>query len=162
VISILPKRSSGTTLHNFAVGMVPVPSAVLTSQSGVSEENLPPKPNADPIEQLVNGDMKIDNPAPIEYVGSGEYDVPRSPMRKTHSRSGSVRVNGVKREKVNQSLVLEKYQDADGEHLISVAPEDSISDSLKLDEKERPRTRKDGSHELVSGRRAGAGWEQSG
>jgi len=46
--------------------------------------------------------------------------------------------------------------------LISVAPEDSISDSLKLDEKERPRTRKDGSHELVSGRRAGAGWEQSG
>lgn len=142
--------------------MAPVPSAEHTSQSVANVENQPLKPNADPIEQLVNGDRKPNNTAPIEYVGSGEYDAPRSPTRKAHSRSGSVRVNGVKREKINQSLVLEKYQDADGEHLISVAPEDGISDSLKLDGKEKPRARKGGSHELVSGRRAGAGWEQSG
>jgi len=146
--------------------MVPVPSAVLTehtSHSGEYKEGyLPPKPNADPIEQLITGDVKIGNTSPIEYVGSGEDDAPRSPMRKAHSRNGSLRANGVKGEKTNQSLVREKYQDKDGEHLIGVALENSVLGSLKLDDKEMSRARKDGSHELVSGRRAGAGWEQSG
>ena len=149
--------------------MVPVPSAVLNEHTGTSqpgdysnENYIPPKLNDDLIEKLINGDIKIENPAPVEYVDSGEDDAPRSPVRKAHSRNGSLRVNGLKRDKVNQSLVLENYQDKDGVHLIGVAPEDTIVNSLKLDVKQMSRERKDGSHELVSGRRAGAGWEQSG
>lgn len=146
--------------------MVPVPSAVLTEHTshpgGYNEGYLPPKPNTGSIEQLITGDIKIGHTSPIEYVGSGEDDAPRSPMRKAHSGNGSLRINGVNGEKINQSLVLEKYQDKDGEHLIGVALENGVLDSLKLDDKETSRARKDGSHELVSGRRAGAGWEQSG
>lgn len=145
--------------------MAPVPSAVSnehSSQSGDRNEYyIPPTLDSDSIEKFINGDIKIENVAPVEYVGSGEDDAPRSPMRKAHSRDGSLRVNGIKREKGNQSLVLERYPEKDGGHLIGVAPENSISDSLRLNDK-MPRARHNRSHELVSGRRAGAGWEQSG
>ena len=146
--------------------MAPVPSAVLnehTSQAGDHiEHSLPSTLNADIIDKLKKGDIKIENAPPVEYVGSGEDNAPRSPIRKAHSRTGSLRVNGIKREKVNQGLSLAKYQNEDGEHLIGVAPDDSFLESLRLADKEMRRARKDGSHELVSGRRAGAGWEQSG
>ncbi|MCJ1366543.1 diacylglycerol O-acyltransferase 1 [Acarospora aff. strigata] len=146
--------------------MVPVASAALNRNTPHPEESneyyLQPRSNIAPIEELLNGDDYIENAAPTEYTGSGEDAAPRSSVRKVHSRNGSLRVNGVRKEKINQSLILEDFQNKDGEHLMGVAPEESIMDSLRLGEKEMPRARGGGSHELVSGRRAGAGWEQSG
>ena len=97
---------------------------------------------------------------PMHFVGDGEDDAPRSPVRKPHKRNGSLRVNGHKKEGNDHSLLVEKYNTPDGEILTSVKPEAGYEESLRTDEKEnKPQTKQD---ELVSGRRAGAGWDNSG
>ncbi|KAI9880653.1 MAG: diacylglycerol O-acyltransferase 1 [Pleopsidium flavum] len=146
--------------------MVPVASAPLnpgTSQPrDRNEYYLPPTTYIEPTEKLVDGDIKKENDAPMQYIGSGEDDAPRSPYRKAHSRNGSLRINGAKKEKVDQNLILENFRDRDGEHLISLMPDIGYKDSLRQVAKEMPKARKGDGHELVSGRRAGAGWERSG
>jgi len=147
--------------------MVPVASAPLdpeTSQQpgDCSVYYLPPNTYIESTEKLNDGDIKKENVAPMQYIGSGKDDAARSPVRKPHNRNGSLRINGIKKEKVDQSLILEQFRDKDGEHLISVIPEIGYKDSLRHDEKEMPKARNGGGHDLVSGRRAGAGWEQSG
>lgn len=100
------------------------------------------------------------NPPP-QLSGTGEDATPRSPQKKTHKKSGSVQLNGATNSKVQNAtdlvedqlngrsqhrvqdssdLVEEEFVDRNGDHLTSLRRADT---------------------ELVSGRRAGAGWEKS-
>jgi len=65
---------------------------------------------------------------------------------------------------MQQKLVYEKFESPDGKQLTSVKPDDSYEEALRIDEKEAPKKKeqpKASKDELVSGRRAGAGWETS-
>lgn len=67
-----------------------------------------------------------------------------------HKKSGSLRANGYSKETKGPSVVVEKYVDKDGEHLVSIHQD---WDGQK--------SKKRRNSVLLSGRRAGAGWEQS-
>ena len=57
--------------------------------------------------------------------------------------------------------VYEKFANKDGEHLTSVKPRGSFEHAPAVDEKPTHQSHQPHSSELVSGRRAGAGWEKS-
>ncbi len=105
------------------------------------EENL--DPHSDPHSWR-------DQVTPELYAGEGEDATLRSPRRNIHKKSSSLRVNGFLKDNKGPSVMVEKYEDKDGEHLVSI--------SNSLDGK-KSKTRRNS--ELVSGRKAGAGWEQS-
>lgn len=79
---------------------------------------------------------------PREYTGQGEDDAPRSPKKKAHKKSGSMRLNGHSKPKEPDAsnLITEDFQDKNGARLTTLKRADT---------------------ELVSGRKAGAGWERS-
>lgn len=116
--------------------------------------------------QTLNGEGKNEIDAAIEhaeYVGQGTDDAPRSPVRKMHKKSGSVRIsNGVKKELVALNILEEKFQDRDGERLTSIRPDEDYEEALKRDLADRYEKKREKDPQLVSGRRAGAGWELSG
>ena len=89
-----------------------------------------------------------------QYIGQGEDDAPRSPMRKPHKKSSSVRINGHSRDKedTTSQLMVERFQDKDGEHLTTVK-------QYRSHGKAETQVRR--SDELVSGRRVGTKWERS-
>ena len=88
--------------------------------------------------------------APELYAGQGEDATARSPSRKMHKKSGSLRINGSSKDNKNASVFVERYEDKDGEHLVS---------AKQAWDGQKSRTRRNSV--LLSGRRAGAGWEQS-
>ena len=93
-------------------------------------------------------------PTPELYSGKGEEEVAsRSPRRNLHKKSGSLRVNGHPKERTEPDVVVERYQDKDGERLVSIRPASDGAEGQR-----RPIRR---NSELVSGRKAGARWEQS-
>ena len=98
-------------------------------------------------------DTSMDDAAPLEqYSGRGEDDAPRSPVRKMHKRNSSSRMNGHvngKAESMSQ-LIVEKFQDKDGEHLTTVK---------QIQRNGKPQAQR--RDELVSGRRVGTKWERS-
>ncbi|KAI9704384.1 MAG: diacylglycerol O-acyltransferase 1 [Candelina mexicana] len=96
------------------------------------------------------------------YTGEGKDDAPRSPVRKPHKKNGSPKVNGVEHETDESRLVDEKQEDADGEHLTSVKPTAGFEVALRQGKKESLTSQKTEREELVSGRKAGAGWQRSG
>ena len=121
------------------------------------ESHLPPKTYADAAEEGLNYDGP---PTPMEFVGHGEDEAPRSPMRKLqHKKSGSLRSNGSKKGRDNAGELQEKIQDGGREKLTSVKASPEYFESLRRDEKDKMSKK---NNELVSGRRAGAGWERSG
>ncbi|MCJ1281978.1 diacylglycerol O-acyltransferase 1 [Xylographa opegraphella] len=138
-------------------------SSPLNAESSQPQEreaqHLPPKTYVDAAMENLNGDSEKENSAPSQYIGQGEDDAPRSPARKPHKRNGSLRVNGLRNKTSSQSLLVEKFQDRDGEHLTSINPLDSEDGGQQIHKS--PSRRTEGG-ELVSGRRAGAGWEKSG
>lgn len=103
---------------------------------------LSPKPYADADGNDIPRRSKIEQSPPEEYTGKGEDDALRSPRKKIHKKNGSLKANGhsTPKEKENSDLAVEDFQDKDGRHLTSLRRSDT---------------------ELVSGRRAGAGWEKS-
>ncbi|MCJ1431771.1 diacylglycerol O-acyltransferase 1 [Xylographa pallens] len=123
------------------------------------EQHLPPKTYVDAAVENLTGDSEKDNNTPSQYIGQGEDDAPRSPLRKPHKRNGSLRVNGLRNKTSAQSLLVEKFRDRDGEHLTSINPLDSEDSGQQT---QKSPSRRTGGGELVSGRRAGAGWEKSG
>ena len=123
------------------------------------EQHLLPKTYVDAAVENLNGDDEKEKNAPSQYIGQGEDDAPRSPLRKPHKRNGSLRVNGLRNKTSAQSLLVEKFQDRDGEHLTSINPLDSEDSGQQT---QKSPSRRTGGGELVSGRRAGAGWERSG
>ena len=123
------------------------------------ENHLPPKSYADAVEENLDSDGQVENRVPMQYIGNGIDDAPRSPMRKVHKRNGSVRVNGVKKEKEDKKVIVEDFQDRDGERLTTVNFSKAYEEALRQDEREKPIMKQSA---LVSGRKAGAGWERSG
>jgi 2-acylglycerol O-acyltransferase 2 len=110
-----------------------------------------------------------------EFTGQGRSESPRSPaqLNRPHKRTSSIRsakstspmMTVSETDSRQQNLVQEKFGGPDGKQLTSVKTDDTYEETLKLDEKdisekreEQPKASKD---ELVSGRRAGAGWESS-
>lgn len=103
---------------------------------------------------------------PEQYTGSGMDASPRSPIRHGGKRLPSSKPNGAKRQESSESkdnLVYERFQAADGEHLVSVKPVEDHDEALRQVERERRQAdrQKEKKGELVSGRHAGAGWERS-
>ena len=114
------------------------------------KNHLPPKSYADAAEE--NLPQSNDNGAamPELYSGQGEDEAPRTPKRHMHKKSSSQRLNGHAKEKKERRVVIERFTDKDGEHLVSLEPSD-----VRI-----PMARRTNS-ELLSGRKAGARWAQS-
>ena len=110
----------------------------LKSYKDVAEENL----------DSISEDQQQHTPE--LYAGHGEDATLRSPMRNMHKKSGSSRVNGYPKDGKDSAILVERYEDKDGEHLVSVR---------QAWDGERNRKRRNSI--LLSGRRAGAGWEKS-
>ena len=116
------------------------------------DSNLPPSSISGAVSELL--DAPTNGVAPEQYSGQGEDDAPRSPVRKPHRKTSSVRMNGHKRDREGSGsqLMVEKFQDRDGEHLTTIR-------------RHRPHDRGEPhvhrSDELVSGRRVGTKWERS-
>lgn len=121
-------------------------TAVLNAEPSLLEDHeinhLPPKSYLDVTQENTNLHSGKDQPPPVQYTGHGEDDAPRSPRKKTHKKNASVRMNGHPslNRKDTSRLVIEHFRDKDGDHLTTLKRNDT---------------------ELVSGRRAGAGWERS-
>ena len=139
-------------------------SAAKTYADSVRQDSfLPPRTNGDIIEKSSNGHARKEVNIPEQYVGQGEDNAPRSPVRKPHKRNGSIRAIGAKKEKDDHSLVVERFQDTEGEKLTSITTTSIYEEGVRLGEKEKkPSMKHNERHELVSGRRAGAGWQRSG
>ena len=117
------------------------------------ESALPPASVSETVDELYNAPTN-NNATPEQYSGEGEDDAPRSPVRKPHKKTGSLRMNGHKRDKGGSSsqLMIEKFQDSDGEHLTTIKQYRPFG---------RTETELRRSDELVSGRRVGTKWERS-
>ena len=117
------------------------------------QQHLSPKSYVDAAVENVDTFSHNGRPPPELYSGQGEDAAPRSPRRSLHKKSGSLKTNGISKEKKDGQVVVERYEDKDGEHLVSVR---QASDRGKG----KPMAARRNS-ELVSGRKAGARWEQS-
>ncbi|KAI9818169.1 MAG: diacylglycerol O-acyltransferase 1 [Pycnora praestabilis] len=124
--------------------------------------HLPLKSYVDALGDKFDQEAQQGSVAPSFYTGSGVDDAPRSPLRKPHKRNGSLMANGSKRDRDGSKIVFRKYQDDDGENLTSVKPLNDYDQTPKQDQKAKPSPEQVRKGELVSGRRAGAGWERSG
>ena len=122
-------------------------SAILNAEPSLPKERelnqLPPKLYAHAAEENLRLGSRKEQVPPAQYTGQGEDDAPRSPRKKTHKKSGSLRMNGQQalKRKETSVVVVEGFQNRDGEHLTGLKRNDTI--------------------ELVRGREAGAGWEKS-
>ncbi|KAG7007117.1 rRNA-processing protein FCF1 [Physcia stellaris] len=116
------------------------------------DSNLPPSSITEAVNELL--DAPTNGVAPEQYSGQGEDDAPRSPVRKPHRKTSSIRINGHRRDREGSGsqLMVEKFQDRDGEHLTTIKRHRSH------DRAETHLRRRD---ELVSGRRVGTKWERS-
>ena len=123
------------------------PKPVLLRRSEPNDVSPPSHSNVgqEPWEEPTNG------VAPEQYTGKGEDDLPRSPVRKVIKKSSSSRMNGHTRNSEGSlsSLVVEKFQDRDGEHLTT------IKQFHRNGQQQNQR-----SDELLSGRRVGTKWER--
>lgn len=112
-----------------------------------AEPSLPQERKKQDLPQKSYADAADQSPqtAPEQYIGQGEDNLPRTPKKKSHKKSLSRLIADHTLEpiarKETSSLVIEEFQDKDGEHLTTLRRNDTI--------------------ELVSGRKAGAGWERS-
>ena len=120
---------------------------------GRKQQHLAPQSHADAAEDNVDIFRQSGRSPPELYSGQGEDATPRSPRRSLHKKSGSLRTNGVVKEKKDGQIIVERFEDKDGEHLVSIKQEWDRA-------KGKPIMARRNS-ELVSGRKAGAGWEQS-
>ena len=116
---------------------------------------------------------------PETFDGVGEDETPRSPTRRAHKKSSSKSLNGSVDKNDSKSLqpnghktgelVYENVYNKSGDNLASIQPSSEFYTSLKQRENKGPSSeppRQITCHdrtnsELVSGRRAGAGWSRS-
>ena len=117
------------------------------------EHHLPPKSYADAVVENMSPDANQDNTFQALYAGQGEDDAPRKPQRNMHKKTGSLRVNGFSKDNKEPHVVVERFEDKDGEHLVSITP--------GWDSKRGKPSVARRNSELVSGRKAGARWEKS-
>lgn len=111
---------------------------------------------------------------PDTFAGVGEDETPRSPVRRAHKRTSSKSLKGSSPKDESKSpqpgeVILENVYNKSGENLASVQPSSAFYASLMQRENkpcssEPPNQiskRDRANSELVSGRRAGAGWSRS-
>jgi 2-acylglycerol O-acyltransferase 2 len=135
-----------------------------------AEKHLPPKSYADAAEEALHqrpiaNHNKSDNSA---YEGKGRDGAPASSITKVHEKTSLTKINGKNGAKKSSSangpppgILIEKYQDHK-EPLTSVEVPQDWNEQLRLDKKEKPsKHRREVSDSLVSGRKAGAGWDKS-
>lgn len=125
-------------------------ATMLPDHAGPQSQQVPSIPNSEVTNHL--GDTASNGLE--QYIGQGEDDAPRSPVRKAHKKSNSVRINGSSRDggHTTSQLMVEKFQDKDGEHLTTIK-------QYRPHGKAETKVRR--SDELVSGRRVGTKWERS-
>lgn len=121
--------------------------------AGQKQQHLSSQLYVDAAEEKVDTLLHNGRPPPELYSGQGEDATPRSPRRTPHKKSASLKANGLSKEKKEGQVVVERYEDKDGEHLVSIRQAGDRG-------KGKPMAARRNS-ELVSGRKAGAGWEQS-
>lgn len=117
------------------------------------QHHLTPESYADAAEREDDTLLYNGRPPPELYSGQGEDAAPRSPRRSLHKKSGSLRTNGASKEKKDGQIVVERYEDKDGEHLVSIRQAWDRRKGKSMAARQNS--------ELVSGRKAGASWEQS-
>ena len=135
-------------------------TALLNSEPSLPAErqhqHLPPKSYADAAEENLDTLPRHDQESQESqelYAGKGEDEAPRTPRRNMHKKSGSMRVNGHTKESKGPNVVIERFEEKDGQHLVSIQPGWDSKKGKSLVERRNS--------ELVSGRKAGARWEQS-
>lgn len=116
------------------------------------QQHLSPKSYVDATEENLDA-LKHNGNAPEVYAGQGEEEIQQSPRRNPQKKPSASRVNGFSKENHDSRVMVERYQDKDGEHLVSIKP--------GLDSKRGKPMAARRNSELVSGRKAGAHWEQS-
>lgn len=142
---------------------------------------VPQLPNVRNGVKRINGDV-----TPDHFVGMGEDETPRSPIRKAHKRVSSRSLNGTANKQAQEEgqgldgtkeqdlepgeVLYEHLRNKSGDNLASIKPGPGYELALQqrqgkpptsepASDERRMATRRDG--ELVSGRRAGAGWSTS-
>ena len=102
-------------------------AATLTHEPSFPQElkqpHLAPKSDVDTVEDNTDRFLTNGRPPPELYSGQGEDAAPRSPRRSLHKKSGSVRMNGVSKGRKEGQVIVERYKDKDGEHLVSIRQE---------------------------------------
>lgn len=140
-----------------ATPQTPATPAALNPQPSLraerEQQHLSPKSYLKAAEENVSTLSQNGRSPPELYSGQGEDATPRSPRRTLHKKSGSLKTNGISKEKTDVQVVVERYEDKDGEHLVSVKQAGDRGKGKPLAARRNS--------ELVSGRKAGAGWEQS-
>ncbi|KAK5026050.1 hypothetical protein LTR16_012260, partial [Cryomyces antarcticus] len=85
------------------------------------KEHGEPEPYVEAAEEGANDNTHTDGDAtPEQFVGAGMDETPRTPIRGLHKKSPSRYVDGVKKEKSEDTpnkVIYEKHQRPDGEHL---------------------------------------------
>ena len=117
------------------------------------QQHLSPNSYVDAAGGNVDTFSQNGRPPPELYSGQGEDATPRSPRRTSHKKSTSLKTNGISKEKKDGQVVVERYEDKDGEHLVSIRQAWDRGKGKQMAARRNS--------ELVSGRKAGAGWEQS-
>ena len=135
-------------------------AAPLNPEPALPEErekmSLPPKSYVDAAQEGIK-QINIDNntdSSPAEFTGQGEVEIQPSSAasQKRRKENGYTKVKGPSVQADESATIVEDFQDKNGDRLTSTK-------LAFVDEKRKPtRTQT----ELVSGRRAGAGWDRSG
>lgn len=115
------------------------------------QKHLPPKSYVDATEENLDDLPNRHASVPELYAGKGEDEVHRSPRRNVQKKPS--RANGVSKQSQDPHVEVERYQDKEGEHLVSI--------KTRWDNQRGKPTPARRNSELVSGRKAGARWEQS-
>lgn len=118
--------------------------------------DLPAKSYAEASHENLDVAMPIGQATTELYAGQGEDEAPRTPKRNMHRKSGSLRANGHPKGsplgKQVPDVTVERFEDKDGEHLVSLRP------GWEGEDRKLPSRESEG---LVSGKKAGARWAQS-
>ena len=117
------------------------------------QQHLAPKSFVDAAAESLDTLSKQNQRSQELYAGQGEDEAPRTPRRNMQKKSGSLRPNGFSKELKDPHVVIERFEDKDGEHLVSIKPGWDSRRGKPLAARRNS--------ELVSGRKAGARWEQS-
>lgn len=118
------------------------------------DKHRPNKTYADATTEGVEQKHLRDESTGTTYSGQGIDGTLRSPVRNIHKKSKSKDINGHANGSPQGNVVVERYQDKEGEHLVSFGPEEA-------DDRDTSLTLRRRNSELLSGRKAGARWEQS-
>ena len=146
-----------------ATAVQPASNAEPAPPLELAEQNLPAKSYVDAATEGLE-----ETETHISYQGNGT-------MLRTTSQKRGKRQGGGKSGRSSMAvdthtvrgdsdiLVEEQFKRTTGQRLTTVKPADGLEEAMALDRGDAKRPRADGDgHELVSGRRAGAGWDSSG